>query len=161
MKLKTKLLLIIVFFVMCFNIYGKNKENNKNNEINATKILDFDKEWKNNYNTFIPNSKLIQKLKNKIKKNLKIEVYLALWCGDSRNNVPEFIKILNLSKRNANVKFYLCDRKKDNKIEYFVKNKKVRRVPTFIFYRDDKEIGRITENPKKSLLKDFINILDK
>jgi len=162
MKVKTKLLLLfIVFFVMCFNTYGKKKENSKNNEISSKKILDFDKEWKKNYNTFTPDSKLIQKLKNKIEKNLKIEVYLALWCGDSRNNVPKFIKILNLSKHNANVKFYLCDRKKDNKVEYFVKNKKVKRVPTFIFYRNNKEIGRITENPEKSLLKYFINILDK
>jgi hypothetical protein len=37
----------------------------------------------------------------------------------------------------------------------------VEKVPTFIFYRSDREIGRIVENPKTGLLEDTIEILSR
>jgi len=36
---------------------------------------------------------------------------------------------------------------------------KVERVPTFIFFRDGREIGRIVENPKTGMVEDFMEIL--
>ena len=51
-------------------------------------------------------------------------------------------------------------KKKPNKdVKYYVEDMKVERVPTFVFFRDGKEIGRTIENPKKSLLDDFLEIL--
>jgi hypothetical protein len=50
-------------------------------------------------------------------------------------------------------------RKPSKKVKYFVEELKVERVPTFIFYRDGKEIGRIIENPKTSLIEDFLEIV--
>jgi hypothetical protein len=32
----------------------------------------------------------------------------------------------------------------------------IKLIPTFIFYRNDKEIGRIVETPKKTLEKDIL-----
>jgi hypothetical protein len=43
--------------------------------------------------------------------------------------------------------------------KYFVLPLKIDRVPTFIFYKDKKETGRIVENPKKDLLTDFLEIV--
>ena len=37
----------------------------------------------------------------------------------------------------------------------------IERVPTFIIYRGEKEIGRIVETPKKSLERDLWNIVKK
>lgn len=35
----------------------------------------------------------------------------------------------------------------------------IKKIPTFIFYRNNKEIGRYIEYSKKSLEKDILNIL--
>lgn len=49
-------------------------------------------------------------------------------------------------------------RESDKSINYFVEELKVERVPTFIFYRDGKEAGRIIENPKAGMLEGCMDI---
>jgi hypothetical protein len=38
-------------------------------------------------------------------------------------------------------------------------NLQIEKVPTFIIYKNQKEIGRIVESPLKSLEKDLLNII--
>jgi hypothetical protein len=42
---------------------------------------------------------------------------------------------------------------------YYVEDLLVEKVPTFIFYANDIEIGRIIENPKDSILGDMMQII--
>ena len=51
------------------------------------------------------------------------------------------------------------DLKPNKQTKYYVKDLKVERVPTFIFYKNNKEIGRIIENPKKDMAEDFLEIV--
>jgi len=115
--------------------------------------------WKQLHGEYRPDDGLIEVLKSKIGDVDSIEIYFAFWCGDSENNVPQFIKILDRSGVGRNLVSYIkADRKKPGEKYYFEKVK-VERVPTFIFYRDGKEVGRIIENPKKSLEEDMLEIL--
>jgi hypothetical protein len=129
-------------------------------KIDKDKILKTDHQWENNYDHYIPDLSLLGVLKEKIGDNLKVDVYLGLWCSDSRNNVPVFMKLIDvLNLDNVKVNYYTVERKASQDIKYYVKDLKVERVPTFIFYRDGKEIGRIVENPHNSILEDFLEIV--
>jgi hypothetical protein len=105
--------------------------------------------------------RLDQKTLDKVNKDfssLKILIILGTWCGDSKEFVPPFLKILDsLNFPETNLKIVSVNRQKQG-IADEVKDLNVQLVPLFIFYREDKEIGRIIESPKQGLEKDFLKI---
>lgn len=128
-------------------------------KIDTDKILAVEG-WMDVYTGYQVDESFIDTLKAKIGGSLKIDVYLGTWCGDSKRNVPAFIKIIEaINNPGVEVNYYTVERKPNKETKYFVKDLKVERVPTFIFYREDKEIGRIIENPKNSLVEDFLEIV--
>ena len=129
-------------------------------KIAKDKILKTDQEWEDIYGQYQVDLSLLSILKEKLGDNLKIDVYLGLWCSDSKNNVPVFMKIIDvLGQDNLPVDYYTVERKANKDIIYYVEDLKVERVPTFIFYRKGQEIGRIVENPQKSIIDDFLEII--
>jgi thiol-disulfide isomerase/thioredoxin len=88
-----------------------------------------------------------------------IKIVFGSWCSDSKREVPRFIKMMKtLNYDISKLEIYAVDRKKispDGEVEKL----NVELVPTFIFYRNGKEIGRIVESPKKSLEEDLKDIL--
>lgn len=105
--------------------------------------------------------KLDQRTLDKVNRdfsNLNITVVLGTWCGDSKEFVPPFLKILDtLSFPESNLRLICVDRQRQG-IADEVKDLDIKLVPTFIFYRDGNEIGRIVESPKQGLEKDFLTI---
>ncbi len=150
--------LIIGVVLMAFAMSGAAAE-----KIEKGKILANNEEWQKIYEQFTVDESMVEAVTAKIGDNMKIDVYLGLWCGDSKNNVPPFLKIIEkideISDQKITVDYYTVERKPSKKVKYFVEELKVERVPTFIFYRDGKEIGRIIENPKNSLIEDFLEIV--
>jgi hypothetical protein len=132
-----------------------------NKPIAREKILSEGPEWQVRYDAFKPDPDLISETKAKLGNDLRIDVYLGLWCPDSRNNVPPFLKLLDELGAPVNVQYFAVQRKPSSSIKYYVDSVLVERVPTFIFYRGDKEIGRIIENPKTGLLEDMRQIITK
>ncbi len=117
-------------------------------------------EWFNDgYKYYKTDKEVIEKLKPLLK-GIKIKAFLGTWCGDSRREIPVFYKILDEANFNyKNLTTISLNRaKKANGLE---KNKNIIHVPTFIFYKNDKEIGRFVEysvydyQPEK----DFLQIL--
>ncbi|PKL84189.1 MAG: thiol reductase thioredoxin [Ignavibacteriae bacterium HGW-Ignavibacteriae-3] len=92
-------------------------------------------------------------------KIVKITLVMGTWCSDSKREVPRFYKILDLlGYDQKNLTLICVDRnKKDPAGE--AEKLDIKLVPTFIFYRDSNEIGRIIETPKESLEKDLTEIL--
>ena len=130
------------------------------NEISRDKVL-ANPEWRENYDGYNPDPERIPTLKEKLGENVRVDIYLGLWCQDSRNNVPPFLKILDTAGTAVPVRFFNVQRKPVKSIRYFVDKFQVDRVPTFVFYRGDREIGRIVENPKEGLAEDMEEILSK
>ena len=88
-------------------------------------------------------------------------VYFGTWCDDSKNNVPLFLKIIDsLNEPEFKVDFFAVDKKSAAGQKYYEENLLVEKVPTFIFYSGDAEIGRIIENPQESMLQDMVRILE-
>lgn len=119
------------------------------------------KEWFDlEYNYYNPNKELIIQLKGKIGL-LKILIFLGTWCPDSRIDVPRFIKILDQIDFNKNnLKIIAVDRQKNDPND-LSKIYNIEYVPTFIFLKENIEIGRIIESPKNSLEADMLEILSK
>ena len=128
-------------------------------EISRDGILAAGPEWRENYDRFQPRSELIEALRSKLGRGLRIEVYLGLWCPDSQNHVPPFVKILDAVGEPVAVRYFSVWKKASPKIHYYVDKARVEKVPTFVFFRDEREIGRIVENPKVGLCEDMLAVL--
>lgn len=116
-------------------------------------------DWFNeNYLNYNPDEAVTDQL-NSFLTNLKIKIVLGTWCGDSREFVPAFLKILDFIKfPEENLEMICVDRKKKG-FGNEVDNLEINFVPTFIFYRGDNEIGRIIELPNVTLESDFLEIV--
>ena len=97
-----------------------------------------------------------------IRTNLKdVEVFavVATWCPDTRRDLPRFFKIADQARLPMKrVRLLAVDRSKKDPGGLTVKWN-VTRVPTFIFIRQGKEIGRVVERPTTTLEKDIAAIL--
>ena len=118
-------------------------------------------EWKTREKEYIPDTAVIKALQE-LPGKYNVEIFFGTWCGDSEREVPRFFKIYDFAglKDKLSYILYAVNRKLklDNKL---TDKRKIERVPTFIFYRNDKEIGRIVETPNDLLEKDILMILNK
>ncbi|SNR17741.1 Protein of unknown function. Tetratricopeptide repeats containing protein [Tenacibaculum jejuense] len=169
--MKKQILILISFFLfnVGFTQHTKGLVTNEKGksmllgEVNRASFNHKDFDWfSKNYDAYLSNDKIINLLKDELQ-SYKIKVFFGSWCGDSKRNVPVFLKILdesNLSKEH--IEIIALDRKDEaykqspNRAE---KGLNIHRVPTFIFYKDGKEINRIVEHPKETFERDILKII--
>jgi hypothetical protein len=114
--------------------------------------------FKKNYDGYTPKDSVILSLKDYTEK-IHIEIFLGTWCGDSKRNAAYFLKTLDLAGRsNISYTIIALDRTKRDKEQLTVKYS-ISRVPTMVFMKNGKEIGRITEYPERSIEEDILSIL--
>ena len=110
------------------------------------------------YNEYTTDKETLDKLAVALK-GYKIKGFMGTWCGDSKRGVPRFYKILDETGFNQNnFELITVNRGKktpDNLQEGF----NLIRVPTFIFFKDGKEVGRYVERPRETLEKDILKIV--
>jgi hypothetical protein len=107
---------------------------------------------------YTPDERTINELK-KHRKDLIIYVVMGTWCKDTRHRLPHFFKILDQIRfSKPNLELIAVDRKKKAG-DIDISHLSITRVPTFIFIKNDLEIGRIVESPTISLEKDMLLIL--
>ena len=112
------------------------------------------------YDAYAANMESIAYLKQAFAANegLNILVVFATWCGDSKAHVPDFYKVADLAGI-VNVKYLAVNRKK-NAGAIDMSAMDIQRVPTFIVYIGDLEVGRIIESPMHSLEADLVFIVE-
>ncbi len=117
-------------------------------------------EWFNtNYEAYQINEVWKTSVTPQMLKGVTVKVVLGTWCGDSRREVPHFYKIMETQKYAVDkMEVIAVDREKKAK-GFDLEKLNITRVPTFIFYRNNKELGRIIESPKKSLEEDLMEII--
>jgi len=110
------------------------------------------------FNTYKPDPSTIASLKKGLKE-IKIKGFMGTWCGDSKRETPRFYKILEQADFNLN-NFDLVTVNRSKKTpDNLQEGLDIKRVPTFIFYKDGKEIGRYVEYARESLEKDILKIV--
>jgi tetratricopeptide (TPR) repeat protein len=124
-------------------------------------------EWFNkNYVEYIPNTSVVEQLKTIDIHNCSVSIFFATWCGDSRREVPRFIKLLDAMgfPNKAITMIALSDKDsiyKQSPVRHEELGQNIYRVPTFIIYDKDKELNRIIEYPALSLEYDLLAIFKK
>ena len=85
--------------------------------------------------------------------------FIGTWCSDTQIELPNLMKTLNRIDFDQN-KLELVGVDEDYQApDGSNKEWNIERVPTFIFIKDNKELGRFVEFPDESLLEDMIKIL--
>lgn len=120
-------------------------------------------EWfDKNHGTYLVNEKITKAIKDSLK-DYTIKAFLGTWCGDSKKEVPRFYSVLEAAKYPMHqLEVFALDRSDEaykqgpNGEE---KGMDVHRVPTFIFYKNGKEVSRIVEHPKETLERDIQKIV--
>jgi tetratricopeptide (TPR) repeat protein len=164
--LTISLLLTSFTFAICQNAEYTDKKGNSHLIGKCNKAA-FEKEsykkwYDENYNAYKVNTDLLKKVKRKTK-GITFEVFLGTWCGDSKREVPRFMKVLDVLKVDeSNLEIISLSNTKEaykQSPTHEEKGKLIFRVPTFIVYKNEVEIGRIVESPVTSLEVDLVQIL--
>jgi hypothetical protein len=100
-------------------------------------------------------------LKSYVRAGDRVEVYMGTWCDDSAREVPTFVRVLEDLESQFGVRLpatYVAVDRSKQKPETHVNGKSLSRIATFIYYRGDRELGRIAERPL-SLLEDDLLVI--
>ncbi|WP_281541078.1 thioredoxin family protein [Maribacter aestuarii] len=166
---------ITLFFIaLCISHVLRSQEFNREVSVNGTQFLvgrvstkaiskkPYGTWFTPNFENYSADVTTILKFQKELK-NYQILIFLGTWCGDSKREVPRFLKILDIANfPNKNLKIVALDRRK----EHYKKSPtgeewglNIQRVPTFIFYKNGKEVNRIIETPNTKLEEDILAIL--
>lgn len=111
-----------------------------------------------NYTSYETDKEVMAKL-TPLLKDMTIKAFMGTWCEDSHDQTPVLYKILDEADFNySHLELITVNRSKstpDNLQEGF----DIERVPTFIVYKNDKEIGRFVEYPRESVEDDLLKIV--
>jgi thiol-disulfide isomerase/thioredoxin len=109
---------------------------------------------------YVPEPATVEKL-GKVDVKTEVLLFLGTWCPDSISEAPKIIKVYDTAKNsNLSLQLYGVDRAKQDGLGLTDKYN-VTRVPTVIFLREGKELGRIIEYPGKTMEGDALVILTK
>lgn len=157
--------ILFLFFLCSFSLAnGQENEDINGNLIGYIGKSDFlkgkHKDWfLKNYEDYHPNQKIVQKIKKNIK-NVSVKAFIGSWCHDSKRELPRFYKIMELTAFDFTNNFQMIGITIGKKTpDNLQKGYAVKHTPTFIFYRDGKEIGRFVEHSRKTIEKDLLRIL--
>ncbi len=118
----------------------------------------FDSAYLAEYPIYQPDNATISQLKTKLK-GIKVTIVMGTWCGDSREWIPRFYKIMDQAGfKYKNLKLICVDRDKKAPVAD-LPALKIERVPTLIFYHKKQELGRIVEVPAGLMEKDMLRIV--
>jgi len=111
------------------------------------------------YDTYIVDNEVSDKINPDRLENLEITIVLGSWCSDSQREFPRFYKILEKISFSFNYLTIIGVNRLKQAPDTHVNELKIELVPTFIFSINGKEIGRIIESPELSLEKDLLKII--
>lgn len=109
------------------------------------------------HDTYTPFKKTITQLQPYFE-DVELVIFMGTWCSDSQQQVPAFFRILDASEFKGKVTLIAVDRDKKTPSGSAAQNG-ITNVPTFIFYKNGKELNRIVESPIEFLEDDMLAIL--
>lgn len=115
--------------------------------------------WFNSeYKMYLPDSVTVREIEYNLN-DVKTTIIMGTWCSDSREQVPHFLKVMDEAGYAENDITMICVNHDKKDSSGSVDSLNVELVPTFIFYRGGKEIGRIIETPQQTMEEDIYTVL--
>jgi thiol-disulfide isomerase/thioredoxin len=103
---------------------------------------------------------VVESIKENIE-DVEIKVFTGSWCPDCRVNVPRFFSII-LAMDDEDFGMEIIEVSRDMSDENNMAERLgVMAIPTFIFFKDGEELGRIIENPQGRMEEDIAEILNR
>lgn len=120
-------------------------------------VIDSTGWYKSNHELYTPTAELIGQI-DSVGSGDSVVVVFGSWCSDSHVWVPIFLNIADSTTLGRNISFVAVPRSKEGQ-KKLTRGLNIERVPTFIFYRRGKELGRIVETPRGDIGDDILSIL--
>jgi len=111
-----------------------------------------------NYSVYKPQAELIHQI-DSLDAGDSVLIVFGSWCSDSHMWVPMFLSITDSTRLAHRIGFIAVPRSKGWR-DQLTPGLNIEKVPTFIFYHDGKEIGRIVEEPKEDIGANIVDILE-
>jgi len=118
----------------------------------------FNNTWTQEYNNYQPDFETLDKLEGKLD-SVNIKIVFRSTCSDSREQLPRFFKILDELNYDISTITLIGVNREKKGLSDEAEGLDIEFVPTIIFYKDGKELGRIIETPAESLEKDMLKIV--
>jgi thiol-disulfide isomerase/thioredoxin len=166
LQTKTNMKQIIFLFLFLFSFISNAQQKHLAGVVTRDSLnkAPFNTWFQSNYDAYTPHQKFLDAIPSQAVSSTQIEIFFGTWCGDTKREMPRFFKILDQLKFQAKqIKLIAVNSDENYKQSPGGETigKSIYRVPTFIFYQQGKEIGRIVEHPVESLEADFAKILTK
>jgi len=115
-------------------------------------------EWKPYVEGYSPQLDIVSRLQA-VPEEVRVEIFLGTWCPDCRQHVSAYIKIIDMV-RNPMIQTTYTGVPRDRAARGpYIEGKNIERLPTFIVFLRDQEVGRLIETPSKSVEEDLWDIL--
>lgn len=127
----------------------------------AFKQTPFNDWFDSEYERYQPEESVFSQTKKYLGDAIKIKVVLGTWCKDTHEQLPRFFKAMDYIGYSPNtIELIAVNRNKEAE-NINIKQYNIKKIPTFIFYKDGKELGRIVEKPSTTIEKEIFKILKK
>ncbi|WP_192823444.1 thioredoxin family protein [Rufibacter sp. LB8] len=110
------------------------------------------------YLRYKPNEKLMEELVPLLE-GVTIKAFIGSWCLDSQRELPRLFKILDAARIPYSRMEMTSLREDKSALNNEDKTYSITAVPTFILYKDGKEVGRIVETAYPTLEMNMITLL--
>jgi len=120
----------------------------------------FNSSFKKEYDNYTPDGEIMSQVTSLLDE-ITVTIVLGTWCSDSREQVPRFIRIYDVLEHAIPFPVLICVDSEKKAGEVSLEGMNIMKVPTFIIYHNNRELGRIIETPQTTLEKDFLTILRK
>lgn len=153
--MKISLLIIITLLITSTSIFAQNdylSGSVTESQIREVKIFDL---YAKRYEA---DNEIIEKL-NTVQDSILVDVFMGTWCHDSKREVPAFFKVMELIENPLITAKYTALEYRRRGPKDIIEKNNIKRTPTFIVYKNGKEIGRIIEEVKKSVEADLFKII--
>jgi hypothetical protein len=116
--------------------------------------------WKSGTKSDESCSGCIQNFK-RVRHGATVKVFLGAWCDNSRYEIPQFVQLLDTlgTERPFAVEFFAVDEQKQQPAEE-VHTFDIEQLPTLIVLRRGHEVGRIVDQPARTLEGDLFRLLN-
>lgn len=163
-------LLILTLGTVCYSQTFNQEITNTKGVRSLTGKINFEKLNSHPYNTWFtknhdayqPNENIVSSIKDSLQE-YTIQIFMGTWCGDSKREVPRFYKTLNTASFSLDRLTCIAVQADREHYKQSIGGEheglNIHRVPTFIFYKNGKEINRIVEAPIKTLEEDIKEIV--
>ncbi|MFL2698300.1 MAG: thioredoxin family protein [Gammaproteobacteria bacterium] len=144
----------LIFFLVGFSSPTNEKKSHLIGTVPVDSLFNHDVIFYNEYKNYLVDDKINLSEVN----DVEVVIMFGTWCHDSKREVPRMIRILeSIGTSFESISLIALDMNK-NEPESKAKLFNLERTPTFIFFKNGDEIGRIVERPKVSLESDLKEI---